>query len=185
MIVPGHVVFLWRIIHQHFTLAFLEHISACRRNKPSWPFWKKLPSLAKKFFSLPWTVLCFFLERSQRRTADARSALLVYLRSGKSRRLSLSKQLIHSERCQELKGSSFSLFSFPFNDARYFASVFLRVVGAFLRRLDHLDLRPSLLPYPPLAPPAPAPWSCHGRMRKGSYVSSLAKASNDPRFHAQ
>ena len=124
MIVPGHVVFLWRIIHQHFTLAFLEHISACRRNKPSWPFWKKLPSLAKKFFSLPWTVLCFFLERSQRRTADARSALLVYLRSGKSRRLSLSKQLIHSERCQELKGSSFSLFSFPFNDARYFASVF-------------------------------------------------------------
>ena len=153
MIVPGHVVFLWRIIHQHFTLAFLEHISACRRNKPSWPFWKKLPSLAKKFFSLPWTVLCFFLERSQRRTADARSALLVYLRSGKSRRLSFSKQLIHSERCQELKGSSFSLFSFPFNDARYFASVFLRVVGAFLRRLDHLDLRPSLLPYPPPCSP--------------------------------
>lgn len=55
MIVPGHVVFLWRIIHQHFTLAFLEHISACHRNKPSWPFWKKLPTLAK---NLQFTLNC-------------------------------------------------------------------------------------------------------------------------------
>lgn len=27
MVVPGHVVFLWRIIHQYFTFGFLEHIS--------------------------------------------------------------------------------------------------------------------------------------------------------------
>lgn len=48
------------------------------------------------------------------------------------------------------KGRAFPFFSFY--DARYFASVFLRVVGAFLRSLDHLDLRPSLLPYPPCSP---------------------------------
>lgn len=111
MIVPRHVVFLWRIIHQHFTLAFLEHISTCRWNKPSWIFRKSCLLWPKKYLNL--NCLGFFLERSQRRTTEARSALFLNWCSRKSRRFT-QKQIVHSERCQDLEGSSFLSFLFFF-----------------------------------------------------------------------
>lgn len=56
MIAPGHVLFLWRVIHQHFTLAFFEHISSCRRDKPPWSgfmghlLWPKVRSCPLELF---------------------------------------------------------------------------------------------------------------------------------------
>lgn len=156
MIVPGHVVFLWRIIHQHFTLAFLEHISACHRNKPSWPFWKKLPTLAK---NLQFTLNCpVFFWRDLSDAPPTRVPLFWFIWAAANPGGFLSPNSLFIQRdARTWKGRAFPFFSFSFNDARYFASGFLCVVGAFLRRLDHLDLRPSLLPYPPLLPLLPLP----------------------------
>lgn len=173
MIVPGHVVFLWRIIHQHFTLAFLEHISSCRWNKPSWPF-QKVASFGQNKSNIS-PQFSGAIAATHLRSAFRSFG---YFCSSKSRRL--SPQTAYS--FTEVPGAGRAeLCGVFFNHARFFVSVW-RALGAFLRRLDHLDLKPSLLPYPPLAP---VPSSCHGRRRKGSYVSSLANASTERRIHAK
>lgn len=87
MIVPGHVVFLWRIIHQHFTLAFLKHISTCCWNKSSRSL--ENSSVTKKSPEVQLDQFCpCFLWRSSRQRTNL-SALLVYFSSSISWRLSV------------------------------------------------------------------------------------------------
>lgn len=87
--------------------------------------WTYLHLSLKQSASTSWEKLLFaphperktdprcFPERSQRRTIKTRSALLV-ISAGADRGGCHLKQLIHSERCQELEGSSFFLFFFSF-----------------------------------------------------------------------
>lgn len=85
MIMPGHVVFLWRTIHQHFTLAFFEHNSTSSWNKPSFSF--ENMSILK---SLKFSTSCPVSSISAVFAATHhRSAFLAFFSSSKSRRLSL------------------------------------------------------------------------------------------------
>lgn len=181
MIVPGHVVFLWRIIHQHFTLAFLEHISACRRNKPSWPFGKSC-LLWPKIFSLLYTVLFFSGEISatHRRRAFHSFGLFVQRQIQEA----FSLQTAYSFR--EVPGAGrVELFPFFLFMTLAISQVFFCVWLVRFYAVSTTWTSDRRSSHIPPAPPAPAPWSCHGRRRKGSYVSSLAKESHHPRIHAQ
>lgn len=180
MIVPGHVVFLWRIIHQHFTLAFLEHISTCRWSKPSWPLEKVafLPFYPppKKLKTNP-CLSVFWRDRSD---APLKRAPLFWVISAAANPGGFHwKQLIHSERCQELEGSSFLFFLF-FLMTRTISSVF----GVWLVRFYAGSTTWTSNRRSSHIPPAPVPWSCHGRRRKGSCVSSLSNAT-ELRIHAK
>lgn len=159
MVVPGHVVFLWRIIHQHFTLAFSEHPSV---NEPSC-------SLREVSSRLPATVLVpsrfFSLERyrSDAPPPDRGSAVSVIPPAAKSKRLCV-KTAFHSCRCQELRGSA----SLKWSLLLRFQGVW-RVFDAFLRNPDHLDLQTSLLPYPPRFCSVKLPW----QEEEGAYTPHL------------
>ena len=161
MIVPGHVVFLWGIIHQHFTLAFLKHISTCRWNKPSWSAGKKVAKKTLKFTLkclLPFCPVCVQLAATHQtpNTEHKKQAALFRLFL-QSRRLSLKTAYSFIE----VPGAARIDFFFFFHDAKYFVRVW-RVFGAFLRRLDHLaSVRRSAS-----SCSAPGPWSCHGGRRK-------------------
>lgn len=160
MIVPGHVVFLWRIIHQHFTLAFLKHNSTCRSNELSLFFGKVVNFLPKTSLTFPPSSLVRSVERSQRRTSEARSVVLVI--SAAANPEAFLSETAYSFMEVPVAGR-FDLFSLSLKKMMLtirFVTVW-RVFGASLRRLDHLDLK--LLPHPP----GPVPWSCHGREGSG------------------
>lgn len=156
MLVPGHIVFLWRIIHQHFTLAFLKHISTCRWNKPSWPV--ALFGLNSKVQLEQLVPFCPFNVEVVATHLRCTFRSFGYFSRNKSRQLSPKSLLSHT--------------SARYCNDRAFGVCLVRFYAG--SPLDHLDLKPSLLP---VVLPAPDPWCCHGRRRrKGSYVSSPADA---------
>lgn len=151
MIVPGHVVFLWRIIHQHFTLAFLKHISTCCCNKSPRPL--ENSSVTKKSRSSAWSVLSVFPLEELAATHEPLRSLGLFLQQHILEAFCANSLFIH----RGARSWRTQAFSPPFNHAQLtirFVSVRLVVFGAFLRSLDHLDLSSatSLLPYIPHAP---------------------------------
>ena len=152
MIVPGHVFFLWRIIHQHFTLAFLEHVSPGRWDTPSWSQENKLICQNKTKCEVQ--PVEHSGPVSSRVVFAALRSVFDYFSSSKSRGFFLWKHGLFIHR-----GSGSFSFSFRVTLAAGSAGVWW-MFGAFLRRPDHLDLRPSLRPHPPHAP---AHCGYHGR----------------------
>jgi len=94
MLVPGHVVFLWRIIHQHFTLAFLKHISTCCWNKPSWPVALFGPNSKVQLEQL--VPFCPFNVEVVARHLRCTFRSFGYLSRNKSRQLSPKSLLFHT-----------------------------------------------------------------------------------------
>lgn len=100
MIVPGHVVFLRRRVHQHFAFAFPEHSSTGSRHTPSRPRWNPEPK-AKRPSLLCWVFSGAIVATHRRRAFLARG----YFSCNKLETF-CEEQLIPSQRCQEPGGSS-------------------------------------------------------------------------------